>query len=87
MNQIEPSDLRTMSFGELSGFAIELSASTVILPLYSVQRDARVRCSQVSRRPWRSRYMPFGKFDGLPPHGEAAGDLVVTRMPVVRGCR
>ena len=52
VNQIEPSDLQTMSFGELSGLPLNLSASTVILPLYSVRVTRRVRCSQVSRRPY-----------------------------------
>src|SRR5215467_331118 len=65
VNQIEPSDLTTMSFGELSGFPSNLSISTVTVPSYSVRVTRRVSCSQVTRRPWRSRVLPFALFDGL----------------------
>src|ERR1700759_5390783 len=65
VNQIEPSDLTTMSFGELSGLPSNLSISTVMVPSYSVRVTRRPPCSQVTRRPWRSRVLPLAKFDGL----------------------
>src|SRR5438445_7556565 len=65
VNQIEPSDLHTMSFGELRGLPSNLSATVVIVPSYSVRDTRRVPCSQVIRRPWRSRELPLAKFDGL----------------------
>src|SRR5216683_6494556 len=65
VNQIEPSDLHTISFGELSGLPSKRSAITVIEPSYSVRVTRRVSCSQVSRRPWRSRVLPFALFEGL----------------------
>src|SRR5215475_9546896 len=64
-NQIEPSDLTTTSFGELSGLPSNLSISTVIVPSYSVRVTRRPSCSQVIRRPWRSRVLPLAWFDGL----------------------
>lgn len=42
MNQIEPSDLHTMSFGELKGLPSKVSASVTILPLCSVRLMRRV---------------------------------------------
>ena len=65
MNQIEPSDLQTMSFGELSGLPSNLSATVVIVPSYSVRETRRLPCSQVRSRPWRSRVLPLAKSDGL----------------------
>ena len=64
VNQIESSDLQTMSLGEFSRLPLNLSASTVIVPSYSVRVTLRVRCSQTSSRPWRSRVMPFELFAG-----------------------
>src|SRR5580704_13618299 len=64
-NQIESSDLTTTSFGELSGLPSNLSISTVIEPSYSVRVTRLASCSQVTSRPWRSRVLPFEKFDGL----------------------
>ena len=64
MNQIEPSDLQTTSFGELSGLPSNLSATVVIVPSYSVRDTRRVPCSQLISRPWRSRVFPFAKLDG-----------------------
>src|SRR5215470_9211528 len=55
VNQIESSDLTTMSFGELSRLPSNLSISTVTVPSYSVRVTLRPACSQVSSRPWRSR--------------------------------
>jgi len=49
VNQIEPSDLHTMSFGEFSGLPSYLSATVVIVPSYSVREMRRVPCSQVSK--------------------------------------
>src|SRR5215469_11277364 len=40
VNQIESSDLTTMSFGELSGLPSNLSMSVVMVPSYSVARHA-----------------------------------------------
>src|ERR1700704_6365736 len=65
VNQIEPSDLQTMSFGELSGLPSKRSAITVIEPSCSVRVTRRESCSQVSRRPWRSRVLPLALFEGL----------------------
>src|SRR5260370_24406036 len=65
VNQIESSDLTTMSFGELSHLPSNLSISTVIVPSYSVRVTRRPACSQVSSRPWRSRVRPLGLFAGL----------------------
>src|ERR1700752_3953055 len=65
VNQIEPSDLQTTSFGELSGLPWYLSAITVVLPSYSVRVTCRESCSQVMSRPCRSRVLPLAKFDGL----------------------
>ena len=36
-----------------------------MLPSYSVRVTRRLSCSQVTRRPWRSRVLPLAKFDGL----------------------
>ncbi len=59
VNQMEPSDRHTTSFGELSRLPSKLSAITVMLPSYSVRVTRRVRCSQVSSRPCLSRVSPF----------------------------
>ena len=64
MNQIDPSDRQTMSFGEFSGLPSYRSAITVIVPSYSVRVTRRVSCSQVSSRPCRSRVLPLALFDG-----------------------
>ena len=63
MNQIEPSDFTTTSFGELSRLPCQRSISTVTVPSYSV-RVTRRPCSQVISRPWRSRVLPLAKFEG-----------------------
>ena len=65
MNQIEPSDLTTTSFGELSRLPSNRSRMTVIEPSYSVRVTRRPSCSQVTSRPWRSRVLPLAWFDGL----------------------
>src|SRR5260370_26190194 len=65
VNQIESSDLTTTSFGELSGLPSKRSRMTVMLPSYSVRVTRRASCSQVTRRPWRSRVLPLALFDGL----------------------
>src|SRR6201999_1913116 len=66
VNQIVSSDFTTMSFGAFSGLPSNLSASTVVLPLFSVRVMRRVtECSQVTRRPCRSRVLPLAKLDGL----------------------
>src|SRR5882672_11603374 len=64
-NQIEPSDLHTTSLGELSGLPWKRSASTVRVPSCSVRVTRRASCSQDTRRPWRSRVLPFVLFEGL----------------------
>ena len=58
------SDLTITPFGEFSGLPLNLSASTVIVPSYSVRVTRRVPCSQEIRRPWRSRVLPLMKLDG-----------------------
>ena len=65
VNQIEPSDFTTTSFGEFSRLPSKVSISTVIVPSYSVRVTRRPPCSQVTSRPWRSRVLPLAKFDGL----------------------
>jgi hypothetical protein len=65
VNQIEPSDLHTTSFGELSRLPSWRSAMVVSVPSYSVRRTRRPPCSQVTSRPCRSRVLPFAKSDGL----------------------
>src|SRR5688572_16388424 len=64
VNQTVSSDLTTMSFGELSGLPSNLSISTVMVPSNSVRVTRRASCSQVTRRPWRSRVLPFELFEG-----------------------
>ncbi len=60
VNQTLSSDFTTMSLGAFSRFPSKLSASTVILPSFSVRVTRRVtECSQVTRRPWRSRVLPL----------------------------
>jgi hypothetical protein len=54
-----------MSFGEFRGFLSYWAAMVVMVPSYSVRDTRRPPCSQVSRRPWRSRVFPLAKFDGL----------------------
>ena len=49
VNQIEPSDFTTTSFGEFSVLPSKLSASTVIAPSYSVRVTRRPSCSQVTQ--------------------------------------
>src|SRR5262245_19791940 len=44
--------------------ALNLSISTVIVPSYSVRVIRRVSCSQVTRRPWRSRRLPLAWLEG-----------------------
>src|SRR6266851_5442336 len=64
-NQIESSDFTTTSLGELSGLPSKRPSTTVMLPSYSVRVTRRESCSQVTRRPWRSRVLPLALFDGL----------------------
>jgi hypothetical protein len=49
---MDPSDLTTTSFGELSGLPSNRSRITVRLPSCSVRVTRRVPCSQVTSRPW-----------------------------------
>src|SRR3954447_22205501 len=68
VNQIEPSDLTTTSFGELSGLPStppKRLQITVIVPSCSVRVTCLPPCSQVTSRPWRSRVLPLAWFDGL----------------------
>src|SRR3954453_14964407 len=65
VNQIDPSDFTTTSLGEFSRLPWKESISTVIEPSYSVRVTRRPPCSQVIRRPWRSRVWPLAKFDGF----------------------
>ena len=53
------SDFTTTSLGELRRLPLCLSAMTVIEPSGSVRVTRRVRCSQVTSRPWRSRVLPL----------------------------
>ena len=65
VNQIEPSDFTTTSFGEFSRLPSKRSQITVIVPSYSVRVTRRLRCSQVTSRPCRSRVLPLALLDGL----------------------
>ena len=38
---------------------------TETVPSYSVRETRRPPCSQVIRRPWRSRVLPLAKLEGL----------------------
>src|ERR1700733_4695213 len=64
VNQTVSSDLTITPFGELSCLPLNLSASVVIVPSYSVRVTRRVPCSQETKRPWRSRVLPLVKLDG-----------------------
>ena len=59
VNQTDPSDFTTTSFGEFSRLPANPSASTVMPPSYSVRVTRRVPCSQVTSRPCRSRVLPL----------------------------
>src|SRR3954453_20220023 len=68
VNQIEPSDLTTTSFGELSGLPStppKRLQITVIVPSCSVRVTCLPPCSQVTSLPCRSRVLPLAWFDGL----------------------
>src|SRR6266849_4213434 len=65
VNQIEPSDVTTTSLGELSRLPAKPSHSTVSVPSGSVRVTRLAPCSQVTRRPWRSRVLPLAVLDGL----------------------
>jgi hypothetical protein len=59
LNQTEPSDLTTTSFGPVSRLPSKRSASTVIVPSYSVRVRRWLPISQVMSRPCRSRVLPL----------------------------
>src|ERR1700721_2013136 len=65
VNQIDPSDLTTPSFGELSSLPLKRLQRTVIVPSCSVRVTRRAPCSQVTSRPCRSRVFPLELSDGL----------------------
>src|SRR3984885_11979259 len=65
VNQIEPSDLTTTSFGELSRLPSKRLHRIVIVPSCSVRVTRRPPCSHVTSRPCRSRVLPFELCDGL----------------------
>src|SRR5215475_16202772 len=65
VNQTDPSDLTTTSFGELSGLPSTRLHRTVIVPSCSVRVTWRPPCSQVTSRPCRSRVLPFELLEGL----------------------
>src|SRR5215469_2238963 len=65
VNQIEPSDLTTTSLGELRRLPSKLSRMVVRLPSGSVRLTRLPPCSQLTRRPWRSRVLPLVKLEGL----------------------
>src|SRR5712691_4536924 len=73
-----------MSFGELSGLPSKRSAITVIEPSCSVRVTRRESCSQVSRRPWRSRVLPLALFEGLRNTLTAPVFFLPLHDPVVR---
>ncbi|MCY1237667.1 hypothetical protein D9M72_503750 [compost metagenome] len=64
MNQIDPSERTTTSFGELSRLPFQRSAMVTMLPSCSVRLTRRLPCSQVTSRPCRSVVLPLEKFDG-----------------------
>ena len=63
-NQIDPSDLTMTSLGEFNRLPSKESANTVIDPSYSVRVTLRLKCSQLTKRPWRSRVLPFAHCEG-----------------------
>jgi hypothetical protein len=65
VNQIEPSDRQTTSFGEFNRLPSKASAIAVTVPSYPVRVTRRVSCSHVTRRPCRSRVLPLAKPDGF----------------------
>src|SRR5262245_48522745 len=73
VNQIEPSDLTTISFGLLSFFPSQRSASTLREPFFSKRNTVRPPQPATISRFSRSRQVPFALADGrriafgLPP--------------------
>src|ERR671912_379047 len=65
VNHREPSDLHTTSLGEFSGLPPNRSATTVMVPSYSVRVTRRASCSHDTRRPPRSRVLPLVLLDGV----------------------
>ena len=59
MNQIDPSDRTTASFGLFSRFPSTRSAIVLIEPSCSVRETRLLPCSQVTSRPWASSVFPF----------------------------
>ena len=82
VNQIDPSDLQTMSLGELSALPSYRSATVTTAPSYSVRDTRRRPCSHVSSRPCRSRVLPFAKPDGLrnTPTAPVSSSHRITRL-------
>src|SRR5262245_2311399 len=83
-NQIESSDFTLMSLGELERLPSNLSINIVIVPSYSVRVIRRVSCSQVTRRPWRSRRLPLAWVGRFAIDADRAGNLVIPHEPIVR---
>ena len=65
LNQMEPSDFTTTSFGPVSRVPSKWLASTVMVPSSSVRVRVRLPSSQLMRRPWRSRVLPSMLPQGL----------------------
>ena len=59
MNQMLSSDFTTTSFVPLSRLPSNRSINTEMAPSYSVRVMRRPECSQVMRRPCRSRVLPL----------------------------
>ena len=64
VNQIESSDFTTTSLGEFNRLPCQRSATTVIEPSISVRVTRRVKCSQVTSRPWLSMVLPLELLEG-----------------------
>ena len=60
LNQIEPSDFTTTSFGPVSRVPWNEAARTVTVPSCSVRVSVRLPSSQLISRPCRSRVLPSG---------------------------
>ena len=65
VNHIESSDFTTTSFGEFSGLPSNLSVMAVMRAVVLGARDAAGVVLAAESRPWRSRVLPFAKFEGL----------------------
>src|SRR6266481_4633478 len=84
LNQIEPSDLTTTSFGPVSFLPSKLSASTVTVPSYSVRVSRCASISQVTSPALAVAGIAIGVARGLAEQADCARLLLPFHDPVVR---